>query len=143
MTQDPRVMPLVLCMRVRIDAVFTRYVGPIAAELCDEEFEKMSKNYFRAVVFVVLGLFCASAMAADLHDAMKAGDVVRARQLLEAGADVNDTDAEGRTPLHVAVIEKRIELVPLLLEKGANVSARTPSGDTPLHLAGRHGRPKI
>ena len=39
MTSEPRVLPLVLRIRERIDQVFARYVGPIAAELCGEEFD--------------------------------------------------------------------------------------------------------
>lgn len=39
MSREPRVLPLVVRIREQIDDVFTRYVGPIAAELCREEFE--------------------------------------------------------------------------------------------------------
>lgn len=39
-TQDPRVRPLVLRIRAPIDQAFTRYVGPIAGELCDDEFKR-------------------------------------------------------------------------------------------------------
>jgi len=40
MSHEPRVLPLVLRIREQIDEVFTRYVGPISAELCREEFER-------------------------------------------------------------------------------------------------------
>lgn len=34
------VLPPVMRMREQIDGVFTRYVGPIAAELCSDEFAR-------------------------------------------------------------------------------------------------------
>jgi len=40
MADGPRVLPPVLRMRDQIDEVFIRYVGPIAAELCRDEFDK-------------------------------------------------------------------------------------------------------
>jgi hypothetical protein len=39
-TREPRVLPLVLRMREQIDQVFSRYVGPISAELSNEEFDR-------------------------------------------------------------------------------------------------------
>ena len=41
--REARVLPAVLRMRGEIDAVFARYVGPIAPDLCQEEF-----NHWRA-----------------------------------------------------------------------------------------------
>jgi hypothetical protein len=39
MASQLRVLPTVLRMRDQINDVFTRYVGPIAVELCRDEFE--------------------------------------------------------------------------------------------------------
>lgn len=36
--RQAHVLPPVMRMRAQIDGVFTRYVGPIAAELCHDEF---------------------------------------------------------------------------------------------------------
>lgn len=44
MSSETRVLPLVLRIRERIDAAYARYVGPIAAELCREEFERWIKD---------------------------------------------------------------------------------------------------
>lgn len=40
MDNETHILPPVLRMRDRINDVFTRYVGPIAAELCRDEFER-------------------------------------------------------------------------------------------------------
>lgn len=40
MSREPNVLPLVLRIREQIDLVFTRYVGPISADLSQEEFQQ-------------------------------------------------------------------------------------------------------
>ena len=59
--------------------------------------------------------------------------------LLDAGADMMDTDADGRTALHAAVASEHAswDLVHLLLLRGGYPLARDTYGETPLSLA-RH-----
>jgi len=58
-----------------------------------------------------------------------------ARLLLAKGADANQRNQFGRTPLHRAADEDRLEVVRLLLAKGADVNARDCRGSTPLIAA--------
>ena len=77
-----------------------------------------------------------------LHDAMFTADADGVRLLLAAGADPNRPDAEGDTPLHVAVTvdESRAPLlVPLLLAAGADPKRVDFRGFSPLHAAARAG----
>ena len=49
-------------------------------------------------------------------------DVVKTkvvRTLLDAGANIDKSDREGRTPLHEAVRDGNIDVVQLLIERGA------------------------
>ena len=73
----------------------------------------------------------------DGHD--EVGDRADCFKLLEgAGADLDATDEEGSTPLHIAQHMAR-SLVPMLLEAGVNVNVKHSSGITPLHTVAKFG----
>lgn len=81
---------------------------------------------------------------AALNDALQCAverdrlDVVVA--LLEAGADPNETNSEGDTPIHAAVHNwPRVEISRTLLRHGARVDATDSSGLTPLQIAASQG----
>ena len=65
-------------------------------------------------------------------------------RLLDAGADIEARDYQGRTPLHRAVYAEvdfakedppNADLTVRLVRRGADVFARTPSGETAADLA--------
>jgi ankyrin repeat protein len=80
---------------------------------------------------------------ASLWSAIAAGDSRRTELLLDQGADTRGLDPLGRTPLSLAVIRQRADLVRLLLAHGADPNARDQSGDTPLERARQEGRADI
>lgn len=55
-----------------------------------------------------------------------------AEKLLGAGAVIDTEDAEGCTPLHLAVAGRRLDVVWLLLSHGARTDARDDEGRTPM-----------
>jgi len=57
------------------------------------------------------------------------------RALVEAGADVNKGNNNGRTPLIYAAGNGKVEVVRFLLQKGADKSLKDNDGDTALKLA--------
>ena len=59
--------------------------------------------------------------------------------LLDHGADANIAAADGRTPLHKAVMKGNQNLVKLFLEKNALVNTQNADGDSPLHTAVSNG----
>uniref|UniRef100_A0A452H231 Fibronectin type-III domain-containing protein n=2 Tax=Gopherus agassizii TaxID=38772 RepID=A0A452H231_9SAUR len=55
--------------------------------------------------------------------------------LIEAGADVNVKDKDGKTPLMVAVLNNHEELIQLLLDKGADATVKNEYGKGLLEMA--------
>lgn len=76
-----------------------------------------------------------------LAAAIRAGSLDTAKLVMEAGADPNRPDPNGKTPLILAVLGGHDELVEMLLEKGADPNGRNArDGTTPLMWAANTGR---
>jgi ankyrin repeat protein len=71
----------------------------------------------------------------DLYAAAALNEADRLRELLAQGADPNEADEDGFTPLHLACQEWSVDAVRELIAAGAAVNAATESGYTPLILA--------
>ena len=52
-----------------------------------------------------------------------------------SGADINARDETGKTVLHAACREERLDVIKFLVEKGAAVNTMDKHGRTPLHMA--------
>ena len=91
---------------------------------------------FAGVGLAITLLTGAMLPPGPLLDATKRGDVAAVRTLLRGGADPNEAQGDGLTPLHVSAQEGNLDIVKLLIGAHANVEAKTRLGDyTPLHLA--------
>src|SRR6478752_6022121 len=79
-----------------------------------------------------------------LHRAVYAGDVVTARKLIAAGADVRAANLFGSTPLMLAATAGNAEMVRLLLDAGAKIGASEHwGGQTALMWAAAQGQPQM
>jgi len=67
-----------------------------------------------------------------LADAIQRGDRKTALEMIAKGADVNNAQADGTTPLHWAVYQVDRELVQALIKKGARADVVNRYGSTPL-----------
>ena len=61
----------------------------------------------------------------------KVNDVNLARILIKNGADVDAEDANGNTPLYLAILNKNSAMIKLLLDNGADMYVKNKRGDTP------------
>lgn len=61
------------------------------------------------------------------------------RYLVNAGANVNACDADGRTALYALAVDGRVDTATLLLNAGADASITDTEGRSPLHAAAWHG----
>ncbi|MCB1967616.1 MAG: ankyrin repeat domain-containing protein, partial [Candidatus Accumulibacter sp.] len=69
-----------------------------------------------------------AATAPALVQAAGRGDLTEIRALLDAGAEIDVTDALGRTPLHMAAFYGNPKTSALLIARGANIEARDRIG---------------
>ena len=79
----------------------------------------------------------------QLINAASLGDIDEISRLIAHGADLNASDYDGRSPLHLAASEGRLEAVEFLLNKGANSAVRDRWGASPHDDAKRHGHKKL
>lgn len=100
----------------------------------------MLRKLLITLTFTAAGTTC---LAGPLHDAVRASDVEGVEALMYAGADLNELDDNGETPLNMAILAEDESLAIMLLEAGASAEARNEGGFTALHAAAYSGAPKV
>ena len=85
----------------------------------------------------------AVSEADDLFAAANAGNVNQLRTLLSQGLDINISNRERETALHMAAARGHYSAVIFLVNKGAYVNAKTVKNWIPLHHAVRFRYPNI
>ena len=84
-------------------------------------------------------VFTSTGLASPIHDAALTGDVELMEMLIANGADVDERDVHGYTPLLLAIQEGYTDMAKTLIVNGADVNARAVSDGgndvTPLYLS--------
>jgi ankyrin repeat protein len=106
---------------------------------------KPAVHLHSAWVLVALSLALAGPARAQsaLADRIQAGDRKGALEMIAAGANVNQAQPDGTTPLQWAVYHVDRELVDRLLKKGAKANVVNRYGASPLHEAVRVASPEL
>lgn len=103
-----------------------------------------SAGWQPAIVFLMVLTWCGVGFGGEIHDAAKAGDAEKVKALLKSRSDlVNSRDATGRTPLHVAALFGKKDVVIVLLANKADVTAKANGGQTPLLWAASNGNKDV
>jgi ankyrin repeat protein len=79
----------------------------------------------------------------SLYRAVQAGDLEQLKLHIRWGTDLNQPDANGDSPLHVASRAGHVSSVRELAQNGADLNARDRAGRTPLNLALIQGKTQV
>ena len=93
------------------------------------------------IVELLKGLGVKSSF--PLHLAAGTGDYDQIRSLLKAGRLINEQDSFGATPLLVATVAGREDVVDYLLERSADPTIEAMNGYTLLHAAAFSGKKSL
>ena len=100
----------------------------------------MKRHWFFIAILILTVFVYGWALAEDIHEAAKTGDLEQLKKILEKDpALVNNTDEDRMTPLHHAIDEGKLEAASLLIERGADIDALNYKTETPLHIAAYEG----
>ena len=100
------------------------------------------KTILLCALFFIFVIGCQSTTN-NLYKATKNGDIGQIRTMMENGADVN-AGKGGVTPLLIASMTGRVDIVKLLVDAKADVNAAAKTnGFTPLFVASQTGRVDI
>ena len=97
-----------------------------------------SKGHERIVALLGGKMFSPRSAMRTLHAAAKTGDVGAITQLLDDGADIDQTN-RCATPLFIACQMGQVDAARLLLDQGAEVDRALEDGQTPLIIACKNG----
>ncbi|KAF4415724.1 ankyrin repeat domain-containing protein 52, partial [Fusarium austroafricanum] len=76
-------------------------------------------------------------------DSSAMGHLKVVKTLITYGANVNEVDPAGYSPIHYATRNNHTSVVALLLENGADIYSLDPEGCTPLYRAAQKGNNEI
>ncbi len=96
-----------------------------------------------AILTLSVAAFGMSMPGNSLVDAVRSGNRAAALAMISQGANVNEPEPNGTTPLHYASYNEDIDLVERLIKAGAKVSVVNDFGSTPMAEAAAVGNAKI
>lgn len=78
-----------------------------------------------------------------LYPAIHRGDIDQIKRHIHWDTDMDQVDADGRRPLHVAAERGRYVITQMLVKSGADINAPDRDGHSPLHAALMSGRTQV
>jgi ankyrin repeat protein len=96
-----------------------------------------------AFIILIFFVFSGCASTTPLIKASASGDSLAVQKLINEGANINEPDSRGMTPLMYTIQYNNIEMVEALIKKGADVKIKDKSGCTPLYYAVSAGNCKL
>ena len=98
------------------------------------------------ILFILISFFLFTThsewnvVKGQMHNAVNKNDTQKIKVLAAKDPSlVNKLDKEGNSPLYLAAVSNKPDIIKLLLESGARVNVRNEYGETPLHGASMGG----
>ena len=83
------------------------------------------------------------APSSTINEAVFMNNTKNVKAHIAAKSDLNQKDAYGSAPLHIAATFGKTDMATLLIQGGANLNEKDANGSTPLHTAAFLGRTEI
>ena len=100
-----------------------------------KNFSLVPSGFTFLVLLAFLASSCSMLTTSSLDQAVHYKNINEVRRHLNEGANVNQKDENGQTPLHYAAQRGYTEVARTLIERGAQVNSKDKNGRTPLHDA--------
>ena len=95
---------------------------------------------FFCLIFIDLSGYSQEIDSAELMEAVRDGETIKVRLLLEIGGNVNTQDEDGWSLLMMAIYRKHFETAKLLIGYGADINHKNTGGFTPLMISSYSGQ---
>ena len=95
------------------------------------------------MIALLIGAATPALALSPIHAAVAANDPTAVRTALSDGADINESNEIGQTPIVEAALADKLRAAAALMKKGADASTRSAEGLTPMEIAAQRGYGKI
>lgn len=99
--------------------------------------------YFVIFLFLLFFPACSMLSKTELIKSVSNGDITRAQVLIERGANINETDKKGLTPLMWAICEKQTQAALKLIDMGADINIKDQYSFSALFYAISYGNMEV
>ncbi len=96
-------------------------------------------NTIAAIIYSIVFIYTIFYSSPSIGHAVSRNDISSTINLIEQKVNINETDAHGKTPLHIAAWHGNVEIGKLLIKNGAKIEAKNSIQETPLHVAAWKG----
>ncbi len=104
---------------------------------------RIGGGHWRLLSGVLAACLLSLPVHASVLDAVRSGNAQTVQAQITAKADIEQRDAEQRTPLLLAVRANNVDIARMLIAAGADVNAKDAIQDTPWLYAAAEGRTDI
>ena len=120
--------------RFRVEVFYPHFKKYQRYVVISQPIEPNLSIYLEIEGLEIMGEFVVYDYEIPFFEAIVQDDKKTVEKQIVSGFDINTTDKNGTTALHIAVEQGNLEIVKLLLQKGANVNLQDKAKRTPIFM---------